>query len=240
MKRAVLLDALGTLVALPDPSPALADELGRRHGIEISRDEARAALRAEMAFYRVNHDIASDADGLARLRERCAEVLLEALPPAAAGLGAGDALAVLLAALRFAPYPEVPAVLEELRGRGVALVVVSNWDISLRDVLRETGLAPLLDGVFTSAEVGSAKPDPEIFRRALDLAGVDPADALHVGDSPEADVAGARAAGVEPVLVVRDPASRPPVPELGPGMSADELEGVTTVASLAELPALAT
>jgi putative hydrolase of the HAD superfamily len=76
---------------------------------------------------------------------------------------------------------------------------VSNWDCSLSDVLARTGLGELLDGVVTSAEAGARKPDPGIFTVALGLAGCEAAQALHVGDTPDEDVAGARAAGV-PVL----------------------------------------
>jgi len=94
-----------------------------------------------------------------------------------------------------------------VRTAGARLVVVSNWDVSLHDVLARTGLAPLLDGAVISAEAGVAKPDPAIFERALEIAGgIEPGHALHVGDSLEADVAGARAAGVEAVLVQRDAA----------------------------------
>ena len=89
-------------------------------------------------------------------------------------------------------------------------MVVSNWDVSLHERLAETGLAPLVDGAVASAELGAAKPDPAIFARGLELAGAAPEEAWHVGDSPEADVEGARAAGVTPVLVARDGAPRRP------------------------------
>jgi putative hydrolase of the HAD superfamily len=234
-----LLDALGTLVGLEHPAPLLARELAERHGIEVTPEEAGAALRAEMAFYRTHHDEASDVEGLARLRQRCAEVLREKLPPAA-GLSVEETLEVLLGSLRFFAYPEVPGALAELRNRGAALVVVSNWDVSLHAVLDRTGLAPLVDAVFTSAEAGSAKPRPEIFRLALDSAGVAPHEALHAGDSPDHDVAGAHAAGIEPVLVVRDRSARPPVPDLAASGTTDVTGIATTVASLDELLALAT
>jgi putative hydrolase of the HAD superfamily len=120
-------------------------------------------------------------------------------------LPADDLQAALLASLRFAPYPEVPGVLRALRAAGARLVVVSNWDVSLHDVLAGTGLRPLVDAVLTSAELGIAKPDPAIFAAALEAAGgVRAAAALHVGDDEEADARGARAAGVPAVLVRRD------------------------------------
>jgi putative hydrolase of the HAD superfamily len=85
----------------------------------------------------------------------------------------------------------------------VRLVVVSNWDMSLHKVIDDLGLRALLDGVITSAEAGVRKPSPRIFEMALNIAGVAAADAVHVGDSLEEDVAGARAAGIEAILISR-------------------------------------
>jgi putative hydrolase of the HAD superfamily len=198
--RAALLDALGTLVELERPWPALVEEL-RARGVSVSEDDARRAMLAEMAYYKRNHDDASDWAGLADLRRRCAGIVQAELRIA---LPIEDVEEAMLAAIRFRPYPEVPGVLSALRGQGVRLVVVSNWDVSLHDVLERTRLRALLDGVVTSAEFGAAKPDAAIFARALELAGARPEEAVHAGDDVEADVHGARAAGIEPVLVARD------------------------------------
>ena len=103
----------------------------------------------------------------------------------------------LLAALRFAVFADVPDALRELRAAGHRLVVVSNWDVSLHEMLRTTGLDELVDAAISSAEAGVRKPAPAIFGRAVALAG-GPADgppALHAGDSVELDVAGALGAG---------------------------------------------
>jgi putative hydrolase of the HAD superfamily len=135
-------------------------------------------------------------------------------------------LDALLDSLRFAAYPDSAPTLRALRGAGIRTVVVSNWDWSLHERLAETGLAELVDGAVASAEVRSAKPDGAIFRAALALAGTEAAGAWHVGDTPEADVEGARAAGLRPVLIAREG----PMPRL---------EGVLTVRSLAELIPLA-
>ena len=218
MARAVLLDALGTLLELEPPAPRLVDEL-RARGVQVTRDEAERAIREEIGYYRAHHDEAGDRAGLADLRARCTEVLRRALPERARAVG--DLQRALLAALRFRPYPEVRDALAALRADGARLVVVSNWDVSLHDALDATGLAPLVDGAISSAEAGAAKPDPAIFAAALRIAGVGAGDAVHVGDSPEADVAGARAAGIEPVLIVRDGGAPP--------------AGVRTIASLSSL-----
>jgi putative hydrolase of the HAD superfamily len=193
--KLVTLDALGTLVELEDPYGRLA------RALSIPRERARTALRAEMAYYREHHDIASDAAGLARLRDACTEVLREAL--GGSTLTHDELLATLLGALRFRPFPEVPGVLRELRAGGATLVVVSNWDVSLHDVLEGTGLSGLVDAVLTSAEVGEAKPGAAMFHAALELAGAAPREALHAGDSVEHDVAGALAVGMHAVLVDR-------------------------------------
>lgn len=208
--RLVTLDALGTLVGLDDPYGRLRAALAER-GVEVGAAQARTAMRAEMAYYRAHHDDAVDDASLVDLRRRCARVMADALPPT--GLQAGELLRVLLEAVRFKVLPGVEPALRAWRDRGAALVVVSNWDVSLHGVLRDTGLAPLVDAVLTSAEEGVAKPDPAIFARALTRAGdVAAADALHVGDSVEHDVAGARAAGIRAALVTGG-APPPPVPQ---------------------------
>jgi putative hydrolase of the HAD superfamily len=223
--RAYLLDALGTLLELEPPVEPLRRELRERFGLELSAAEAGGAIKAEIAYYRAHHDDASDRERLAVLRRDSALALRAALPPAGAELPVEPLTAALLASIRFRPYPEVVATLEAARARGSRLVVVSNWDVSLHDALAETGLAPLLDGVVTSAEVGSSKPGGEIFARGLALAGVSATQALHVGDDVAADVEGARAAGIDVRLVLRDGAAAP--------------AGVATVRSLRELPGIA-
>jgi putative hydrolase of the HAD superfamily len=205
------------------PAPRLRAGLRERMGVEISEREAAAAMRAEIAFYRAHLGEGRDAAGLARLRAGCAEALRDALGRPELDL---EALTeTLLEAIRFEPFPDAAPALRELRAAGVRLVAASNWDVSLHEQLARTGLDELLDGALSSAEVGSAKPDPEILLRALALAGAEPADAWHVGDDVEADVGAARAAGVAPVLLDRDgDLAAPP--------------GVRRIASLAELPAL--
>jgi putative hydrolase of the HAD superfamily len=218
--RVTLLDALGTLVALEPPAPRLRSELADRFGLAISEAEAARAIAAEIAYYRSHLDEGSDPARLADLRRRCAIVVRSALP-AAGELELDPLQDALLASLRFTAFADVRPALVAARARGQRLVVVSNWDVSLHDRLHELDLEPLLDAVLTSAEVGARKPAPAIFERALALVGAPASAAIHVGDSLEEDVAGARAAGIEPVLVRRDGGE--PVP------------GVRTITSLAEL-----
>ena len=98
--------------------------------------------------------------------------------------------------------------LQALAERGLRLGIVSNADGTVEEQLRADGICQVGPGagvevhvVLDSGVVGVAKPDPKIFLRALDELGVVPEAAIHVGDTPAADVAGARAAGVRPVLI---------------------------------------
>lgn len=202
--RAVLLDALGTLMRFEDPVPLLRAALARRHGVEVSAAEAAVAVRAEIVAYRRLHGAAGDGAALVELRRTCAGVLRDALPERAHALDAGALVPTLVEAFSFAAFPEVEGVLEELRRRGHRLAIVSNWDVSLHEVLDRTGLRPRVDVVVASAELGAQKPATAPFARALEELGVPAGEAMHAGDSVAEDVAGALAAGVRPVLVDRD------------------------------------
>ena len=92
-------------------------------------------------------------------------------------------------------YPEVPAVLENLQSR-FHLAVVSNFDGRLRFILEHLGISKFFARVFVSSELGADKPDPKIYRRALELMKLQPNEVLHVGDDPERDWEGATAAGL--------------------------------------------
>ena len=83
------------------------------------------------------------------------------------------------------------------------LGVVSNWDSRLEEILANLGIGDLFDFVLASTVVGSAKPDSLIFEEALRLSGVDPEEALHIGDEPATDIAGARAVGIDALLIDR-------------------------------------
>jgi putative hydrolase of the HAD superfamily len=228
MPHVLLLDALGTLVALEPPAPALRRELAERFGIEVTHEQAAHAIAAEIAYYRAHLDEGRDAAGLTELRGRCAEVLSAALPHSAGleRIGTRAMTGALLASLRFSAFADAAPAIADARAGGCRVVVASNWDISLHDVLGRLGLAAMLDGIVTSAEVGARKPEPAVFERALALVDALPSDALHVGDSIEEDVRGARGAGIQPILIVRG--ERTP--------SADAVPGdVRVISSLSEL-----
>lgn len=93
-------------------------------------------------------------------------------------------------------FPEVIDVLEQLRTR-YELGVISNFDGRLRMILEQLGISKFFREVVISSEVGADKPDPFIFQRAAQLAGVAADQALHVGDDPVRDWQGAADAGLQ-------------------------------------------
>ncbi|MFN8025107.1 MAG: HAD family hydrolase [Acidimicrobiia bacterium] len=106
-------------------------------------------------------------------------------------------------------YAEVPAVLAELRDRGLHLAVCSNWDWDLDPAIEEVGLAGTVDTVMSSAWAGARKPHPRIFERTLEQVGahvgdLTPAEVLFVGDTWGPDVEGPLASGMRPAYLERD------------------------------------
>lgn len=106
---------------------------------------------------------------------------------------------------RWRLFPEVMPLLKELKHRCLILGVVSDWGGRLAShVLIPLGLSEYFDFMVVSAAVGGAKPGNHIFETALKRAGVSASRAMHVGDNYVADVLGARAVGITPVLVDRE------------------------------------
>ena len=206
--RAVLLDAAGTLIDLTRPLGDTYSELAREFGGDLDPGTLAAGFRTAftdippMAF-----PGRSGAD-LDRAERGWWRVVVERATRAAGGVpefdGYFDRLYAHYASARaWRAYPEVPDVLSALRGRGFELAVVSNFDSRLPPLLDALGLAPFFDAVVCSAQAGAAKPDRAIFAHALAALGIEASEALHVGDSREADYDGARAAGIEALLVDR-------------------------------------
>jgi putative hydrolase of the HAD superfamily len=181
--RAVLFDALGTLVDLEPPWVHLATVL------EMDEADVAPAVKAEMDFYKEHAHEGKDDKSLEALRNRCAEILSWELDREVP-------VVTMMEAIRFRAFDDARPALDELHEAGLRIICVSNWDISLPDVLKRCGLDKAVDGVVTSAGTGVKKPDPAIFQAGLALAGCSADEAIHVGDTVDEDVAGAGAAGI--------------------------------------------
>lgn len=229
--RAVTLDAGGTLFETAAPVGVTYARAATRHGMACEAGALEAAFRRAFA---AAPPLAFPGASPSRLadHERAwwYAVVRDAFGAAARAPGFDPCFAELFEhygrAEAWRVYPEVPAALGALRARGLRLAVVSNFDARLPGLIAGLGLSPLVDAVVHSTRAGAAKPDPAIFHDALHALGVGAAEALHAGDDPEIDVAGATGAGLRAVLVTR-------------GSSAGgAAAGVPRVATLAALPGL--
>ena len=199
MPAAVTFDAYGTLLELDDPVGRLAAALADQ-GYPTPPEAVHQAFVAEVAVYRREQDLGRDTVGLEQLRTLCAATFSDALPARPPVAAARQALE---SGIRYRLYDDVRPTLDALADAGVRVGVVSNWDCSLSGVLIDLGIAERLTTVSISAVVGARKPDSRIFRHALDALGAVADHVIHVGDDPELDVAGARAAGLAGVLIDR-------------------------------------
>ena len=104
------------------------------------------------------------------------------------------------------PYPAAAEVLAALHGRGYRIGVIANQAAGTAERLRAWGLLTHIDLVVASAEEGVAKPDPAIFRIALERAGCAPEEAVMIGDRLDNDIAPAKAVGMRTVWLPQGPA----------------------------------
>lgn len=221
--KAVLLDAGGTLFAERLSRDELYRETLARLGRPLPLDEV-ARLRAELhaAMPEVFEGQARYSDGW--FREYVARLLrrldLQEDPEAVRA----DLAAHYLHAESFVIHGDVLPCLEELAGAGLRLAVVSNWSAHLPALLDELRLSRWFELILPSASFGRSKPDPAIFREALRRLDLRPGEALHVGDHPVNDLAGARRAGLEALLLCR---------EAGTGSGVD---AGSCISSLLDLP----
>ena len=202
--KAILFDAANTLVWLDHPFIA---QVLREHGVETTEE---ALLDAEHDAKPLMDELARAQGGDAKERGRAyfAAIFRQ--------VGVPEARFDDITRRLFARHAErglwrsvrarTGEALDELRRLGYRLGVVSNGEGRVEALLDEVGLLPRFDLVIDSGVVGLEKPDPRIFRMALERMGVEPHEAAHVGDIYEIDVLGARAAGMRAFLV--DPRMR--------------------------------
>ena len=102
-------------------------------------------------------------------------------------------------------FEETIEVLEELKRRGYRMAVISNWDTSLQEVFQNLGIIDYFEEIIEShsPDVMSIKPDTAIFEIACQRMGITAAEAVHVGDTYDADITGATAANIRAFFLDR-------------------------------------
>jgi putative hydrolase of the HAD superfamily len=225
---------LGETLVRADPSWA---EIYRRacaaHGIEVDPDALAAAL-ARAPFDLGEPYEPTEEASWERVRNFDAGILASLgyeNPPEAVFRAIGDAFAAREAWFIF---PDALPALRALDHAGIRRAIISNWVWGAPELLHDLELASHFEALVISARVGTQKPDRAIFQHALDVTGVAPADAWHVGDSYRADVVGARSAGIRPVLIQRhsDDAAKSPTEDIPPD---DDLPTIGDLLGLLDL-----
>jgi putative hydrolase of the HAD superfamily len=204
---AVFFDAGETLVHPHPTFPDLFAEILRREGHDVAPQLVRE--RAHVVFDRFRS--AAEANELwTTSPERSRRFWHEVYAIFLRELGVADAnglIDVVYAEFtdlsNYRLFDDVLAALERLRGAGLVLGVVSNFEAWLERLLDELGVAPYFSVQVISGVEGMEKPDPRIFELAMSRAGVAPEDSVYVGDNPEFDVDPALALGMFPVLIDR-------------------------------------
>lgn len=97
--------------------------------------------------------------------------------------------------------PGALGLLQDLRGAGFRLGIISNFDLRLHEILKHVGVSSLFEQIVVSSQVGADKPSPRIFEEALRRFQVEPAELLHVGDDKVADGDGAQALGMQTFIL---------------------------------------
>lgn len=206
----VLFDAGETLLR-PEPSfPELIVELLRRRGIAVDHDAAwiNSALAS---VFRAMDDLVVNRAQFSTSTERSRAFWTEIYTRLLGELGVDDPDVAHATYLydefskpeHYALFPDALPALRELAESGYTLGIVSNFEAWLMTLLERLAVLPLMSVVVVSGVEGIEKPDPEIFRRALDRIGASASRAVYVGDNPRIDVEPALALGMGAVLVDR-------------------------------------
>jgi putative hydrolase of the HAD superfamily len=207
----VLFDAGETLLR-PEPSfPELIVRLLRDRGLTVSHDEPSWIESALRSVFRAMDDLVVNREHFSTSIERSRAFWTEIYTRLLAELGVDDPDAEHAGYLydefskpeHYALFPDALPALRELAATGYTLGIVSNFEAWLNTLLERLGILPLMSVVVVSGVEGIEKPDPKIFRIALDRIDAEPERAVYVGDNPRIDCAAALSLGMGAVLVDR-------------------------------------
>jgi putative hydrolase of the HAD superfamily len=198
--KAVIFDVDFTIARPgPDLGPEGYRRLGERHGLALDPARYEDARRDALATLKRHPELDHDEEIWVLFTQR----IIEGMGGAGDTYGAAVEMEGAWAhAQHFELYDDALPVLEALREHGLKIGLLSNSARDLDDFVAHHGL--VVDAVLTSRAHGKTKPHETIFRRMLELLDVAAADAVMVGDTIEDDIDGARAVGMQAVLVDRE------------------------------------
>jgi len=211
MIKAIFFDWFNTLAHFEPPRHQLYSQVFREFGIELPPEKVRRGISlADQYYFEENAKspvAARSPEEQLRLylcypNTILSEAGVEA--PKDLPLKVMKRVAEQFKGVNFALFDDVLSTLKTLKQRNFILGLLTNLDSNMEPICRKLGLAPYLGFVVTSKEAGADKPNPPIFLAALDKAGVNASEAIHVGDQYKLDVLGARAVGINPILIDRD------------------------------------
>jgi len=203
MVQAVVFDWFGTLAQWPDGPASNYESIFLSHGHRIDPDVFERYHARWDGIDHAEHSTSRVAY-LEWTRLRLSELAEACGVPEGQRSALVDAIIDLDSQGPMVTFPETLAVLGELRRRGVAVGVCSNWGWDLDVALESTGVAPFVDVPVTSARAGWRKPHPAIYEFMVSALDVAPSETVFVGDSWEPDVLGPISAGMTSVHVCRD------------------------------------
>jgi len=208
--KAIFLDAAGTLMQVAEPVGQTYMRICAARGIvgtaEAFEKGFRLAWKQHAPPFHPPRERSADDDKGWWFALFCGAVKYSACDTSddqALGAAFDEAYRYFGTGSAWVLYPEVASCLEELAARR-PLWVLSNFDRRLHGVLEDLGIRQHFQGVILSSEVGASKPHVRMFEAALNLARSQPSECLHIGDEEEADGEGARAAGLQ-VLILKRP-----------------------------------
>jgi len=201
MIRAIVYDAVGTLIQVQPSVAAIYAEVGRRHGSSLAVEEVRRRFPAAFARQeQLDRDAGWRTDEL-REMNRWRQIVAEVLEDVA---DVDACFAELFTAFGQAPAwsCELDSVglIETMHLRGIRQALASNFDRRLRQVIAPLPIAPYLDPVVISSEVGWRKPARQFFEHVVGSLALLPSEILFVGDDLGNDYEPARASGMQAVL----------------------------------------
>jgi putative hydrolase of the HAD superfamily len=208
--QVLFFDAVGTLFHLRQPVGQTYAEIATEHGVMVDAQALdkgfRAAWKSLPAPHHPEHAPPQDDDRSwwEELVRRTFQHAQPQMPEPAQMAEVFDDLYEHFAhADAWQLWEDTVPVLEKLRGMNRRLIVLSNFDKRLRNILEGLEIGHYFESIIVSSEVGAWKPDPRMFRVALQAARVPADQCLHVGDDPHNDGEGALAMGIPSLLVKR-------------------------------------